>query len=495
MAQNDRVEVATYGGWRRSRGIGLLNMSPGGTVLVMVTIAMVLLAGAVSLTVAAYLVGPAVVLVFFAVAQWQGAPLIHVITRRVRWWWGSLHGHTSYRAGIVVEHPRAWQLPGVLAPTELFSAEDSYGGQYGVVWDKRSGLLTATLRCAATSTWLANPGDSERWVANWGAWLASLGYMPEVRWVAVTVDTAPDPGSTLREQVEARMVPTAPEPALQIMEELVRRSPGAAADVDTHVSITFDPQMAASKPKNLDESVAEFGRTLHGLQSQLSNCGVTVLGRATAPQLAGTVRRAFDPASRGEVNRLLQSPTGQELLTWADAGPVGAEEAHDHYRHDSGISVSWGWNEAPRQRVHSGVLARLVAPGTHPKRVTLMYRPYSAAASARLLEAEVQATAFRAELSRRQGKDSTARDHADRERAHRAATEEATGAGVCLVSLYVTVTVQNEDDLAAAVADVVARSETAKIRLRRLTFSQAAGFATTLPCGVHPAELSRRWPR
>ena len=42
-------------------------------------------------------------------------------------------------------------------------------------------------------------------------------------------------------------------------------------------------------------------------------------------------------------------------------------------------------------------------------------------------------------------------------------------------------------------AAVAAR--TSRIRLRRMFHSQAAGFAATLPCGICPLDLSRRWPR
>ena len=36
---------------------------------------------------------------------------------------------------------------------------------------------------------------------------------------------------------------------------------------------------------------------LHGLESALGTCGVTVLGRASAAEIAGVVRTAFDPAA------------------------------------------------------------------------------------------------------------------------------------------------------------------------------------------------------
>lgn len=62
------------------------------------------------------------------------------------------------------------------------------------------------------------------------------------------------------------------------------------------------------------------------------------------------------------------------------------------------------------------------------------------------------------------------------------------------MSLFVTTTVVSAENLGRAVADVESRADVAKIRLRRLHASQAAGFATTLPCGVCPPQLARQWP-
>jgi hypothetical protein len=159
------------------------------------------------------------------------------------------------------------------------------------------------------------------------------------------------------------------------------------------------------------------------------------------------------------------------------------------------VSVSWGWREAPRQNVTAGVLARLSAPGPYPKRVTLQYRPFPAAAATRALEAEVNAAAFRAHYRHRTGRDETARDAHDQARARQAALEEAAGAGVCLISLYVTVTAASTGELRRATAWAEAAAEGSKVRLHRLAYSQAAGFAVTLPCGICLAELARRFPR
>jgi hypothetical protein len=206
---------------------------------------------------------------------------------------------------VVREHAPAFTLPGVLAPAVLLDAEDGYGGRYGVLQDRRGGLVTATLRAIPVSTWLADRAEADGWVANWGAWLASLGHVPMLRWVTVTVDTAPEPGTTLADTVTAAVDPAAPRAARAILGDLVDAAPAAATDVDTRVSLTFDPKASATAPKDLTAALAETGRVLFGLETALGTCGLTVLGRLTSAEIAGVVRTAFDPAARGEVGRVL----------------------------------------------------------------------------------------------------------------------------------------------------------------------------------------------
>jgi hypothetical protein len=492
---HDQYQPRSYGGWRRSRSIGLLGLGPAATMILLGAAVTLLLVAAVSFKALVVVAPPALLAGAVSLVRVGGVPVAQLGVQRLRWWRATAAGHTSYRAEVVLRHTGVLQLPGVLAATELLSAEDGYGGRYGLVRDRHTGYLTATLRVVPASTWLADPGEVDGWVANWGAWLASLGYLPALRWAAVTVDTAPDPGSTLSSQIAAAVDPAAPRPALGILDRLVATAPAAAADVDTRVSLTFDPAKFASAPRTVAEAVTEVGRTLPGLETALGGCGLAVLGRATASGIAGIVRIAFDPAVRGEINRLLAVGVGPELegqLNWASAGPAGAEEAWDCYRHGSGTSVTWAWREAPRHNIHADVLARLVAPGRFTKRVTLHYRPFPAAAAARLLENEVRAAEFRAEYARRTRRDVTARDAHDQARARQAAAEEAHGAGVALLGLYVTVTVTDPAQLARAVADTEAAAESSKIRLQRMYRSQAAGFTATLPCGTSLPALTRR---
>ena len=488
-------QARTYGGWRRSRSIGLLGLGPAATFTLLGSFTTLIVIAAISLKALLYAGPPAAVAAAAGLVRIGGVPLAQLAVQRLRWRHGVAKGYTSYRADVVLQHTGLLQLPGTLAATELLSAEDGLGGRYGLVRDRHTGYLTATLRLIPVSTWLADPADADGWVANWGGWLASLGYVPALRWVTITVDTAPDPGSALTDQVARAIDPTAPRAAIEIMDQLVAAAPAAAADVDTRVSLTFDPAASPAAPKTVSEAVTDAGQTLAGLEAALGGCGVTVLGRARAADLAGIVRIAFDPAVRGEVTRLLASgvsPRLEEQLNWASAGPAGAEERWDCYRHDSGTSVSYAWREAPRQNVRSDVLARLLAPGPYPKRVSLQYRPMPAAAAAAALDGEARAAAFRAEYARRTRRDVTARDSHDQARAQQAADEEARGAGVGLLGLYVTVTVTDPAQLSRATADTEAAAEASKIRLQRLYRSQAAGFTATLPCGICLPELARR---
>ncbi len=493
---SDQAPIRTYGGWRRRRPMGLLGLGPGGTLALFGVVIVVLALVAASPRVAIIAAPPLIAGAAVSLARIQGVPLATWVMIRIRWWRAVSRHWTSYRAGIIVSHPRAWQLPGVLAAMMLVSAEDGYGGRYGLVWDRHSGCLTATIQVTPAAWWLADRADTDTWVASWGAWLASLGHIPSVRCVTVTVDTAPEPGTTLADAVAASASPDAPAAARQIIAAVAAASPTAAADTKVRVSVTYDPRADHSRPGDLAAAAGVVTRSLHGLMTALGTCGVAVDGLASAADVAGAVRTAFDPASRGEVARLLAAERNgrqpAEALTWLDAGPVGARELADAYFHDSGVSRVWAWHEAPRQNVPATILASLTRPGRHPKRVTLQYRPLPAAAATRVLENEVNAAAFRGAYRGKTGRDSTARDNYDYSRAAQAAAEEAAGAGVVLIGCYVAVTVGDADELPRAAADTEAAAEGSRIRLRPMYHSQAAGFAATLPCGVCPPELARR---
>ena len=153
--------IRTYGGWRRARGLGLFGLSSVGTVVVLACAVIPLIFGAISLRAGLIAAVPAAIIGGATLARVDGVTLGQVVQRRFRWWWGTLRGYGTFRSGAVVEHRDAWALPGSLAATHLLSATDARGERFGLVWDRRTGFITTTLRCAAASTWLVDGQDAD----------------------------------------------------------------------------------------------------------------------------------------------------------------------------------------------------------------------------------------------------------------------------------------------------------------------------------------------
>jgi hypothetical protein len=403
------------------------------------------------------------------------------------------HGWNEWESGVFTTHARKNELPGVLAPIMPLTTRDGLGQPYGLLWDRRTGRLTGSVKVAPVGTVLADEDRTDLWIGSWAQWQASLGYEPTVDWISITVESAPSSGTELADYVADRLDPEAPEIARNLVSEIAEAHRGTTADISARVSFTFQPQRARPTPKDDAERVAEVSRALAGLENDLPLCGVATLGRATAADHTHWLRAAYDPDARGELSRLAEQG---HLLAWTDAGPIKARELADHYAHDSGWSVSWAMAGLPNQTVTSTILAPLVTPGRYHRRVTIFYQPYPADAAGEVVTREATGSTFRRQLRRRRGIDDTARDRADESRARQAAEEEAAGAGVGLWSMYVTTTVTDPRILPDAVADVESRARNAKLRLRRAMHWQHAAFAASLGL-VNPAELSRRgrWTR
>ena len=490
MSYDRPQQPRDYGGWRRRRGIGLFGLGAAGTAGVLAALLALIITAAADPVALLYVAPPVLAGGGLALARVNGEPLALAALRRARWRYAASRDYTGYRADVVAEHSPAFPLPGVLAPLALLDAEDGYGGRYGIVLDRRTAMMTATLRVIPASPWLADRADADGWVANWGGWLSSLGYLPAVRWVTVTVDTAPEPGTALADEVAAALDPAAPPPARQIMGQLAAAAPAAAADVDTRVTVTFDRPPPRRAPRG--------DRRRRRGRADAARPGISP-GHLRGYR-AGPGQRRRDRRHRPHRVRPRQPRRGEPAARPAGRGParrrpgLGGGRAGrrrgspDCYRHDSGTSITWCWREAPRQNVTSDVLARPVAP-VPCKRVpcsTGRSRPQGDPGPA----IEVNAAQFREAYRHRTGRDETARDSADQARAagRRRGTRRAR---VGLISVYVTVTVARDADLPRAAAETGSRRVLPDRRPH--AFSQAAGWAATPPA-ASARPVARRMP-
>ncbi|RZT85577.1 hypothetical protein EV383_2450 [Pseudonocardia sediminis] len=490
MSSLDQQDAAPgprlYGNWRSERGWGIGSLSTTSTIILFLAVLVPLLAVSALPSAALPLLGVCAITVAAVFVRVGGTSGLDIVLRRVRFHRARAAGWTELSAGVLTEHPRAADLPGVLAPLRPLDIDDGRGGRHALLWHRRNGTLTAVLRCSPIGLDLADPEHADRWVASWGVLLADLGYVPLTRHLAVTVDTAPAGGTTVRDHIAGALDPSAPELSRRILTELAELTPATTAETDTRVSICLDPARATPRPADLLAAAVEVGRRLPAIENQLAACGVAVLGRATTGWLTGRIRAAFEPHLRPELARLSES---NAVMAWSEAGPVAASERWDVYRHEGGLSVSWALREAPRQAVGSGVLGPLLSPGPFPRRTTWLYQPYPADQAAAKVEAELTSGQVRRAWAERTRRDETQRERDDRARALQSAREEARGAGVGRFTVYVTTTVLHDDDLPAAIADVEQRAGQSKLRLRRLRGAQAAGFAASLGIGIDPADL------
>lgn len=482
----------TYGNWRRPLSAGIGSFGLVGTTIVF--------AGFIAMIVANAIGGllPAVVTALVAVAALgvvvirdrHGRSLGQRAVGRLAWANARRLGGHLYRSGPLGR--ARWgthQLPGLLAASALSEHTDSYGRRFALLHVPATGHYSVVLATEPEGAAGVDPEQVDSWVANWGAWLASLGDEPGLSAVSVTIETAPDTGTRLRREIALHADPDAPAVAQAILAETARTAPQGAATVRAWVALTFTAAAgpAGGRRRKADEVGHDLAARLPGISAGLEATGGGVARPLSAQGLCEVVRGAFDPAAV----RLLEEAHAVGAtpeLSWTDVGPTATESTWGTYRHDSAVSVTWAMSVAPRGTVRSSVLEHLLAP--HPridrKRVTMLYRPTDSARAARIVEQDKRNADVRATSTKRP----SSRVLVEQRAATATADEEAAGAGLLSFGMLVTATVTSEDRLEDAMATVDNLAATARLTLRPVHGSQDSAFAAALPLGLHlPAHL------
>ncbi|QXJ25896.1 hypothetical protein AGRA3207_007464 [Actinomadura graeca] len=421
---------------------------------------------------------PAALVALAAVTRRGGVLVMDLAIARIRWQRAHWRGETSYRGQVFAPLPRAWDLPGVLAPCTLVAVhEPGHPAPVGVVWNQHSGHMSATVLLSPAGALLADMATIDNQVSSWGDLLSSLADDDSIHHAAVTIELVPHAGVQLADHLATRIAPGAPHLARQVLGELVAAAPRSACQLRARLTLTLDT--AAARHRTAARAAADVVRTLGGLP--ISAAGADVLRRATPADLVRAVRTAFDPAAE-------DAPPGAWNTGWADAGPITAEDHLDHYHHDGAYSQSWALLAAPRQRVAHDVLFPLCKPGRFTRRVTLMYQTLGRDEAGAVLEREANVAAARDYARRKSQRDPTARENADRDRALRAAQQEARGAGLVQFALYVTTTTARQRDLDEARQEVQRAAGDCRLKLRLARGGQAACFAAGLPIPFFPPD-------
>ena len=164
------------------------------------------------------------------------------------------------------------------------------------------------------------------------------------------------------------------------------------------VAIVFTTARPGQRPATGGQMCDLITERLPGLCASLAQgTGAGQVAPMTPDQMVAIARTAYDPDAAGLFDAAAAAGIDHGL-TWAQAGPVAADEAWDHLRHDGAISVTYKMTSAPAGDVPARVLAPLLdpTPGLARKRVTLIYRHHDAAEAARIADADLRTAASRA---------------------------------------------------------------------------------------------------
>ncbi|WP_367318303.1 SCO6880 family protein [Streptomyces sp. HUAS ZL42] len=483
MAVTETPHPRTYGNFRKPRASGLRGLSLGATLLLFAGLIAVVLATLISIWVA---LGLAVVLAVLtaplAVRDRHGRTLMQRGAVRLAWWRTTSSGGHLYRSGPMGRAGHGTcKLPGLAAESALTEAQDGYGRPFAMITIPATGHHTVVISCDADGAALVDEQQVDTWVAHWGQWLSTLGAEPDLVAVSVTVETAPDSGVRLQQEIAANWFAGAPDLARSMLREVLAAYPAGSAQIATRIALTYSGAARPGSPRRSAEDMAVYiGTRLPGLTAGLAMTGAGTAVPMTATELAEAIRVAYDPTVASLVEEA--QAAGGTGLTWDEAGPMAAQEAWDHYRHDGAFSVTWAMTEAPQGEVFSNVLTGLVQPSLDiaRKRVTLLYRPHTRSEGARVVQQDYKNALFAAQ----QSPIGQARDDAEVTAARRTTEEQAQGHGVIRFGLLITATVNSAEELTTAAAALDNLAPAARIAVRPVYGSQAAAFAAALPLGL-----------
>ena len=172
---------------------------------------------------------------------------------RAGWMMTKANGTNVYRSGPLGRVDwGTFQLPGLAAPSKLSEHRDSYNRPFAMIYVPATGHYTVVIGAEPDGSALVDREQIDAWVADWGLWLANLGDEPGIEAAAVTVETAPDTGTRLRQSVALRIDDDAP----------VHHRHGVAV-VRHHAQVVGDHEQARPRLVHADDQLLQH-LPLHG---------------------------------------------------------------------------------------------------------------------------------------------------------------------------------------------------------------------------------------
>jgi hypothetical protein len=397
-----------------------------------------------------------------------------------------------------IEAPRL-DLPGVLAPLRILTAAGNTDRDIAVVHNPHARTYTAIATVDAPGLGLLDADRAEAIVDAWSQVLASLCSEDQsIARVQFVSRTMPQTTGALRGWHTDHLDPAAPLASVITNETLLAAALPATCRRLTWLAVSLDARRAAVAIRAAGGSDAGACRVLEqhvrALRPLLAGAGVDVTHWLDVPELAEVIRTSFDPhaadsldqrqaqaASQAERGVVPAVSTGLEL---ALAGPAAAHASWSSYRHDGAISVTYAIHAWPISPVYATTLSAILADSTYRRAFSFLIEPLGPRAAQKAVMVERTKREVGLRLRARTGQAVSATEQVAVDRAAAQDTEHAYGSGLVRFTGYLTVTVDDSDQLPDACAQAEAAAALVGIELRRMYGAQDTGFAMTLPVGL-----------
>jgi hypothetical protein len=375
--------------------------------------------------------------------------------------------------------------PGATPPAALRGVtivELAYNDRHiGALAELRGRRLTGMLACRVPSFALLDPEAQERRLARWGLVLSCAAgtAVRRIQWIE---RTAPAQGDELARWLHDAKDPSVPlrgAPLIESYLELIGTSAQVAHEHEILIAIQVDATRRRDRhgPGLRETLVEEAERIARGLEA----AEITVLGALTSGQISRALRTAVDPYGRAELAALEAVDGERDGLSAANAWPLGAVEAWDHYRSDGACHTTYwiaGW---PRVEVSPMFMDAMLGGSGVARTVAVSFEPIAPDRSTREAEAAITRDQADRALRVRFGQSETARQRQAQEAAMRREAELAAGHCEVRFAGFVTVSGRDPDELRRACAVVLEQAARARLELHRMYGQQADAFTFTLP--------------
>lgn len=317
---------------------------------------------------------------------WVVALLLTVVPVRGRsatdWLWastkyafGGLLGWTAFRAKATEgrgEDSGTPDLPGVLQGVQIHD-----GPPHGSTLQR-----VAVIQDHATKTWavtaqVVHPGigmDTADARHRYGEALTELldvaGRTSKIDEVLFLTRTVPEDGAERALWVERHRDPDSPELSQRINDDLAASLTHAAVRTEQFVTIVVPEARISKAAKEAGGGLEGHCRELYLLMAEIEAqlrgpLGMTTVEWLTSPDLARVCRTGFAPGDRAGIVEAVamadRDPATNADVSWAMAGPSGADAAVRHYSHDAWNSIS-ATIKLPPRGVVMGALAPILTP-------------------------------------------------------------------------------------------------------------------------------------